>query len=343
MELRRLGDDGPVVSRMALGCMTFGQEADEKTSHAILDAFVEAGGTLVDTADVYADGRSEEILGRWLRSRPEHRARLVVASKGRFPVAGQQGAGLSRAYLHRALDATLRRLGVEQVDLYQAHGPDPRVPTEELVTFCAEATAAGKVAHVGLSNFPGWQTTLVHMQALGSGAQAPVSLQPQYSLLVREPEWEQLPAAAALGMGVLVWGPLGAGWLTGKYRRDAAAPAGSRLGDDPDRGLEAFSRRGTERTWRIVEELEQVAAEHALTPARAALAWVMDRPGVTAALVGARNPDQVRDCLRAADLHLDPGATARLDRVSEPPTPDYPYAFVTEISGWGAHDVDRRD
>ncbi|MFI5494743.1 aldo/keto reductase [Actinoplanes sp. NPDC051859] len=334
MELRKLGVDGPMVSRLALGCMTFGKEADEDAAFAILDAFVEAGGTLIDNADVYVDGRSEEILGRWLRNRPQQREGLVIASKGRFPVTGQPGAGLSRDYLHRALDASLRRLGVERIDIYQAHGPDPRVPLEEFAAFAAEATAAGKVAHIGVSNFAGWETALVHSQALRAGGPAPVSLQPQYSLLVREPEWEQLPATRALGMGTMVWGPLGAGWLTGKYRRDTDAPEGSRLGDDPNRGLEAFSRRGSDRTWRIIETLADVAAQHDLTSTHAALAWVTDRPGVTAALVGARTADQLRDCLQAADLHLDPAAVQVLDKVSEPPTPDYPYTFLTEISVW---------
>ncbi|GAB1646527.1 aldo/keto reductase [Krasilnikovia sp. MM14-A1259] len=334
MELRKLGADGPVVSRLALGCMTFGQEADEEAAYAILDAFVEAGGTLIDNADVYVDGRSEEILGRWIRDRPQHRETLVIASKGRFPVTGQPDAGLSRAYLHRALDASLRRLGVDRIDIYQAHGPDPRVALEEFAEFAVEATMAGKVAHIGVSNFTGWQTALIHSELLRSGGAAPISLQPQYSLLVREPEWEQIPAVQALNMGTMVWGPLGAGWLTGKYRRDADAPSGSRLGDDPNRGLEAFSRRGTERNWHIVEALADVAAQHGLTSTHAALAWVMDRPGITAALVGARTADQLRTSLQAADLHLDPAAMEVLTKVSEPPTPDYPYTFLTEISAW---------
>lgn len=334
MELRKLGAGGPRVSRLALGCMTFGQEADEDAAYAILDAFVEAGGTLIDNADVYADGRSEEILGRWMRDRPEHRKNLVLATKGRFPVTGQPGAGLSRAYLHRALDASLRRLGVERIDIYQAHGPDPRAPLDEFAAFAVEATAAGKVAHIGVSNFAGWQTAVLHSEMLRSGAAAPVSLQPQYSLLVREPEWEQLPAVQALNMGTMVWGPLGAGWLTGKYRRDSNAPSGSRLGDNPNRGLEAFSRRGTARTWRIVETLAEVAAQHGLASAHVALAWVMDRPGITAALVGARTADQLRTSLQAANLHLDPAAMEVLNKVSEPATPDYPYTFLTEVSAW---------
>ncbi|GGQ71711.1 aldo/keto reductase [Couchioplanes azureus] len=332
MELRRLGNTGPLISRLALGAMTFGQEADEPASFAILDAFVEAGGTLIDTADVYADGRSEEIVGRWLRERPGLRDGLVIATKARFPVTGQPGAGLSRDYLQRALEASLRRLGLDRIDVYQAHGPDPRVPLDEFAQFVGEALDAGKIAHSGLSNFTGWQVALAHAGCARRGIAPPVSLQPQYSLLVREPEWELLPAVESLGMGTMVWGPLGAGWLTGKYRRGQGLPSDSRLGDDPDRGLEAVSRRGTERTWHIVETLLEVADQHGLTPAQTALAWVMDRPGVTAALVGARTAEQLRQSLTAADLHLDPAATERLDAVSAPPTPDYPYAFIAEIS-----------
>jgi aryl-alcohol dehydrogenase-like predicted oxidoreductase len=332
MDERTLGAGGPEVSTIALGTMTFGQEADELHSHEILDAFVAGGGTLVDTADVYADGESERIVGRWLARNAGVRDRLVIATKARFPVTGQPGAGLSREYLHRALDASLSRLGLDHVDVHQAHGPDPRVPLEEFAAFAAEAVAAGKVRHVGLSNFPGWQTGLVHALCRQQGAPPPVSLQPQYNLLARELEWEIVPAALALGMGMMVWGPLGSGWLTGKYRRDERPPAGSRLGDDPGRGLEALDRRGTERTWRIVDTLLRVADGIGVPPAQVALAWVLQRPGVTAALVGARTAQQLATTLPAADLRLEPSAVAELDEVSAPATPDYPYRFVEEIS-----------
>ncbi|MEO3741968.1 aldo/keto reductase [Plantactinospora sp. B5E13] len=312
--------------------MTFGQESDEQLSHEILDAYVAAGGTLIDTADVYSDGESERIIGRWLNKNAGVRDQMVIATKARFPITGQPGAGLSRDYLHRALDASLSRLGVERVDIYQAHGPDPRVPLDEFATFAEEAQAAGKVAHVGLSNFPGWQTSLAHALCRQYGTRPPVSLQPQYSLLVREPEWEIMPAAEALDMGTMVWGPLGAGWLTGKYRRDERPPAGSRLGDDPNRGLEALGRRGTERTWRIVETLVRLAGEAGVPPAQLALAWVLQRPGVTAALVGARTAGQLAASLPAAGLRLDQTIVAQLDEVSAPETPDYPYRFVEEIS-----------
>lgn len=334
MEQSRLGMSGPFVSRLALGAMTFGQETDEAEAYAILDRFVEAGGTLVDTADIYANGRSEEIIGGWLRQRAGARDRLVIASKGRFPMAGGQSrAGLRREYLHWALNESLTRLGIERIDIYQAHGPDPSVPLDEFALFAAEAMAAGKVNHVGLSNFAGWQTALAHGLCVSYGSRPPVVLQPQYNLLVREPEWEIMPAAVELGMGTMAWGPLAAGWLTGKYCRGEQPAAGSRLGDDPERGLEALSRRGTERTWRIVDTLRAVAAEHGLTPIQVALAWVLGRPGVTAALVGARTAEQLSASLCAAGLRLDGSATQVLDDVSEPSTPDYPYIFISEITG----------
>lgn len=334
MELRRLGEHGPEVSRLALGAMTFGAESDEDATYDLLDAFLEAGGTLVDTADVYSDGVSEEFVGRWLRARAGARDRIVLATKGRFPVTGQPGAGLSAAYLHRALDASLRRLGVERIDLYQTHGADERLGIEELSSFFSAAVASGKVAHVGVSNLPGWQLTkLVHLLRAEPGAPAIVSQQPQYNLLAREVEWEMMPAAVDAGIGAIVWGPLAAGWLTGKYERGSRpTAAGTRLGDSPTRGIEDWDRRGTEHTWTVLDRLRSVAADAGITMAQAAVAWVADRPGVTSAILGARTADQLRQTLPAADLHLDAAATAALDEVSAPPTADYPYRTLAEMA-----------
>lgn len=336
MELRRLGAHGPEVSRLALGAMTFGAESDEQATYELLDVFVEAGGTLVDTADVYSDGLSERLVGRWLRSRAGGRERVVLATKGRFPVTGQPGAGLSAAYLRGALDASLRRLGVDRVDLYQTHGPDERVGVEELPGFVAEAVSSGKVAHVGVSNLPGWQITRL-AGLLGTAdepvRQALVAHQPQYNLLAREVEWEVMPAAIDAGLGAVVWGPLAAGWLTGKYERGARPTTpGTRLGDNPTRGIEDWDRRGTEHTWRVLDRLRAVAADAGVSMAQAAIAWVADRPGVTSAILGARTAEQLRQTLPAGDLHLDPAATAALDEVSAPPTPDYPYGLIPEMA-----------
>jgi aryl-alcohol dehydrogenase-like predicted oxidoreductase len=331
MQTRTLGHGGPAVSRLALGTMTFGAEADEAESHAMLDAFEAAGGTLVDTADVYADGASEQIIGRWLRGREHARKRMVLATKGRFPVTGQPGASLRKEYLHTALRASLDRLGVDHVDLYQAHGPDTSTPLEELAEFFAEAVSQGLAGSTGVSNLPGWQIAKL-AQMCGAEAHL-VSHQPQYSLLVREPEWEVFPAAADAGLGAIVWGPLGAGWLTGKYRRSQPIPEGSRLGDDPGRGVEAWDRRGTEHTWTVVEAVREEAERLGLEMAQVALAWVADRPGVAAAIVGARNTGQLASTLTAVEVSLDDGTRQRLDAVSEPPVPDYPYALLRDMAG----------
>ena len=233
--------------------MTFGVETDEAGAHEQLDRFGEAGGTFVDTADVYGDGRSEEIIGRWFARRPADVTEpVVLATKGRFPQGGDDspnGAGLSARHLTRALDASLRRLGLESVDLYQVHAYDPLTPLEETLRTLDQFIRAGKIRYYGLSNFTGWQLTKAVHLARTLNVAEPVTLQPQYSLLAREIEWEIVPACLDAGLGLLPWSPLGGGWLSGKYRRDQRPSGDTRLGDDPNRGMEAYDRRGTERTW----------------------------------------------------------------------------------------------
>ncbi len=326
MEHRLLGTSGLSVSRLCLGTMTFGVETDEAGSHAQLDAFAAAGGTLVDTADVYGGGVSEEIVGRWLAARPDVRGSIVLATKGRFPMgAAPHHVGLSRKHLAEALDASLRRLGVDTIDLYQLHSFDPLTPLDETLRFLDDAVAAGKVHYWGLSNFLGYQIATIAERTRARGWAPPISLQPQYNLLTRHIELEVLPAALDGGLGLLPWGPLAGGWLTGKYDRDARPAGATRLGEDPGRGMEAYDRRNTDATWRILDELRAVADDSGLTPAQAALAWVADRPGVVAPILGARTVDQLRGSLAIADTHLDAAAAARLDAVSALPLPDYPY------------------
>ena len=327
MEHRTLGRSGCVVSTLALGTMTFGNETDETGSHAQLDAFVEAGGTLVDTADVYTAGVSEQIIGSWLAARPDARDQVVLATKGRFPMgAGPNDVGLSRRHLAAALDASLGRLGVERVDLYQVHAYDPVTPMEETLGFLDDAVRAGKVHYVGLSNFTGWQLQRAVDVAEHRHLSVPVTLQPQYNLLAREIEWEIVPAAQANGLGLLPWSPLGGGWLTGKYTRDERPTGATRLGEDPERGVEAYDKRGSrERTWDVVDAVRSVAEERGSSMAQVALAWLVDRPAVTSVILGARTVAQLDDNLGAADLHLSPEETARLDAASDPGAADYPY------------------
>ena len=327
MDYRTLGRSGCAVSNLALGTMTFGVETAEPGAHEQLDLFLEAGGTLVDTADVYGGGESERIIGSWLADRPaDLTGRVVLATKGRFPTADDpNGAGLSVRHLTRALDASLARLGVDRVDLYQAHAYDPVTPLEETLRTMDGFVRAGKAAYWGLSNFTGWQLTKLVQLAQAMGVAAPVTLQPQYSLVVREIEWEIVPAALDAGLGLLPWSPLGGGYLSGKYTRDQRPGAGTRLGDDPGRGMEAWERRGTERTWAVIDAVQRIAEARAVSMAEVALAWVTDRPGVTATIVGARTTEQLRTDLGAADLHLSAAETGALDAASDPHPPDYPY------------------
>lgn len=328
MEYRNLGRSGTAVSALALGTMTFGAETDEAGSHAQLDRFVEAGGTLVDTADVYAGGASETIIGRWLAQRPsETRDRVVIATKGRFPTSDEpNGVGLSRRHLRRALDASLRRLGVDCVDLYQVHAFDALTPLEETLGCLDDLVRAGKIHYFGLSNFTGWQLQRAVDLAEHRHLSPPVTLQPQYSLLVREVEWELVPACLASGIGILPWSPLGGGWLTGKYSREEVPTGATRLGENPERGMEAYGPRAREeRTWRVIDAVRDVATGRGSSLSQVALAWLMARPAVTSVILGARTLDQLADNLGAADLRLSGEETDRLDEASEIHIGDYPY------------------
>jgi aryl-alcohol dehydrogenase-like predicted oxidoreductase len=328
MEYRTLGRSGCAVSALALGTMTFGNESDEDVSHAQLDRFVEAGGTLIDTADVYTRGLSEEIIGRWLAKQPAGvRDQLVLATKGRFAMGdGRNDLGLSRKHLRDALDASLRRLGVDSVDLYQVHAFDALTPLDETLRFLDDAVAAGKISYVGLSNYTGWQLQKIVDLADFRGLARPVTLQPQYNLLVREIEWEIVPACESTGLGMLPWSPLGGGWLTGKYTQEARPTGATRLGENPDRGVEAYDRRSVQqRTWDVIDAVESIAEARGVSMAQVALAWLVDRPMVTSVILGARTLEQLEDNLGAAGLHLTEEETERLDAASDPAPADYPY------------------
>ncbi|MCO4252229.1 aldo/keto reductase [Pseudarthrobacter raffinosi] len=332
MQYRTLGHSGAVVSAYALGTMTFGAEATEDASHAILDSYFDAGGNFIDTADVYSAGASEEIIGRWLAQRPEAKDRVVLATKGRFPMGtAPNDVGTSRRRLTRALDSSLRRLGVEQIDLYQLHAWDPITPLEETLRFLDDAVSSGKIAYYGFSNFLGWQLTKAVHVARANGWNPPVTLQPQYSLLVREIEAEIVPAAMDAGIGLLPWSPLGGGWLSGKYKRDQPPSGATRLGENPERGMEAWkARNDNPRTWAVIAAVEDIAAAHDVSHSQVALAWLADRPAVTSVILGARTTEQLVDNLAAADLQLTPDETDQLTQASQPQIGVYPYGPMAQ-------------
>ena len=327
MELRRLGNSGTIVTAWCLGTMTFGSEADEATSFALMDAYARAGGNFIDTANVYSGSVSEEIIGRWLKARPTEAKQMVIASKGRFPMGdGPNDLGLSRRHLGQALDATLQRLGVERLDIYQVHAWDALTPLEETLRFLDDAVSAGKIAYYGFSNYIGWQVTKAVQIAKFMGYAAPVTLQPHYNLIVRDIEFEVVPACQDAGMGLLPWSPLGGGWLTGKYKRDTAPTGATRLGENPNRGQESYGPRNeSERVWQIIETVEAIAKARGVSMAEVALRWVADRPAVTAVILGARTVKQLEENMKADALKPSAEETAKLNAASAPVMGDYPY------------------
>lgn len=324
-----LGQSGLSVSRLALGTMTFGDETPPDVAMEQLDLFTDAGGTLLDTADVYGDGESERIIGRWLRQRRP--ADVVVATKGRFaPPPGSSGA--SRRSLVRSVDASLERLGVDAIDLYYVHGWDDDSPVHETLDTLTSLVRAGKIHHVGWSNVTGWQLATIMTTARLGGYVEPCVLQPQYNLLDRQIEIEVLPCCLDEGLATAPWSPLGGGWLTGKYRRDERPSGATRLGEDPERGVEAYDRRNTERTWRILAVVEEVAQRHDRPMAQVAIAWLLTRPTVATVLLGARTLEQLDQVLPAVDLELADDELARLDDATALELPDYPYGVVEEFA-----------
>jgi aryl-alcohol dehydrogenase (NADP+) len=329
MEYRTLGSSGTLVSTIALGTMNFGTEAtSQEEAFAQLDAFIEAGGNLIDTADVYNGGGAEETVGRWLAARPSDvTGHAVIATKARTKTGDDPNeAGTSRRHLDRALTTSLRRLGTDAIDLYQMHAWDPLTPVEETLSFLDAAVRAGKIRYIGLSNHTGWQLQLAVSTAKARGWEVPVTLQAQYNLAIRQTELEMIPAARHNGLGILAWSPLASGFLTGKYDRNRPPSADTRAGQgDPLYNYTSANYEHSGQTWSAVDAIDQVAKEAGTTPAQVALAWVISQPGVTAAIVGARNAGQLTASLDAASLHLSPDAMDTLTAATAPAADAYPY------------------
>ncbi|GAA1353282.1 aldo/keto reductase [Falsarthrobacter nasiphocae] len=324
-----LGPTGLAASEYALGTMTFGGATDEATAFAMMDRYVEAGGNVIDTADIYNLGASEEIVGRWLAARPDAAPDVVLASKARFGTGERDGVnqrGYGRKFLHDSLEGSLRRLGVDSIDLFQLHAWDPRTPITEALRFLNDAMAAGRIHAYGLSNFTGWQITKTVYEARLHGWAEPVSIQPQYSLLVREIESEILDAADDAGMAVLPWSPLAGGWLSGKYRKDDEPSSDSRFAGRAANLQSSWDERNEDpRTWAVLGELERIASAHGCTVPQAALAWTAAQPGITSVLLGARTMEQLEDNLGAVSVELTADDIDALNQVSKPALTEYPY------------------
>ncbi|MEV6492981.1 aldo/keto reductase [Actinoplanes sp. NPDC051633] len=312
MQQRPLGRSGLAVSRLGLGTMTWGRDTDPDDAAAQLKIFLEAGGTLLDTADVYGDGAAEEVIGALL----EHmvpREEVVIATKAGLTPGGRRRRDGSRGHLLRSLDASLRRLGTDHIDLWQVHGYDPLTPLEETLAALDHAVTSGKARYVGVSNFAAWQTArAATWQAAWPGRAPIVAAQMEYSLLERGVERELLPAASALGIGLLAWSPLGRGVLTGKYRD--GRPLDSRAASEH---FAAFVQPYLEpRSSSIVESVTTAARGLGVSPIEVAIAWIRDRPGVSAPILGARTAGQLQGALLSEELTLPAEIANALDDVS---------------------------
>ena len=330
MNYRYLGRTGLKVSELCLGAMTFGREheATEAESHAMLDRFVAAGGNFVDTANVYSQGVSEEILGRWLEQ--QEREDLVIATKVRFPMGDSPNdAGLSRKHILASVAQSLRRLKTDYLDLYQVHCWDAQTPLEETLSTLDELVRRGWVRYLGVSNFSGWQLQKALELTKQHGWEPFVSLQPQYNLLCRSTEWELIPVALNEGLGVIPWSPLRGGCLSGKFRRGMDAPGdGTRIKRAEEQGWsESWSAYNNEHTWRIIDALLEVAREVDKKPAQVAINWLLQRPGVTAPIIGARTGEQLESNLGAVGWNLNAEHVDKLNQASAV-QPPYPYDFI---------------
>jgi aryl-alcohol dehydrogenase-like predicted oxidoreductase len=337
MHYRNLGKSGLKVSTLCLGTMTFG-EADEKsmmhkvgcdedTSFAIMNRALEAGINLFDTADVYGqDGLSERVIGKWF-ARENKRDQVVLATKFRFRMHdGPNGTGASRLRIMRAVEASLKRLGTDRIDLYQIHMQDFDTPEEETLRALDDLVHQGKVLYLGASNYAAYRLVESLMTSEREHLHRFVALQAQYSLVVRDLEREHVPLAKRFQLGVLPWSPLAGGFLSGKYQRGQQAPAGARLSEWRD----SYARYDKERNWRIIEAALAVARELGASTAQVALAWLLHRDAVTSVIFGARTPQQLDDNLKAVSLKLAPEQMKLLDDASTFEL-GYPYDFFKRI------------
>src|SRR5680860_1118391 len=292
MEYRPLGRSGTIVSELCLGCMTFGRELDDKGSKELIDLFIDAGGNFLDTADVYSQGSSEEITGKAVQHKRDD---LVIATKVRFPMGdGLNDVGISRKHIMAGAEASLRRLGTDYIDLYQVHCWDAITPLEETLSALTDLVRQGKVRYIGISNFSGWQI---------------------------------MPVCLDQGIGILPWGPLGGGFVSGKYRKGEQPPQDSRIAGASSDMEESWERRANERNWETIDVLGSISEETGKSYSQVALNWLLNKPGVTAPILGARKLDQLKDNLGASGWKLDDKQMQQLNEASQPP-PLYPYSFI---------------
>ncbi len=337
MEYRSLGPSGVKVSTLCVGAMTFGTvdeksfmyevDCDEATSFAIMNKALDSEINFIDTADVYGpDGMSERVIGKWF-ARDGRRDEVVLATKFRFRTGpGPLGSGASRRRIMRCAEDSLRRLGTGRIDLYQIHMQDDETPEEETLRALDDLVRHGKVLYIGASNYAATRLTDALWTSEVQGWESYVTLQAQYSLIVRDLEREHVPLCNERGIGILPWSPLAGGFLSGKFRRGEPGPDGARM----TKWRERFSRFDNERSWQTIAAVTEVAQEVGATPAQVALAWLLAKPAVVSVIFGARSVDQLDDNLGAAVLELSDDALRRLDEASAFEL-GYPYEFINAV------------
>lgn len=329
MKYNTIGNSGLITSNIALGTMIFGEKSGRSTSKneasRIIDQYLEAGGNHLDTADVYASGISEEIVGASLAGR---RKDVIIATKVRFSTRNNVNAqGLSRLHIIEGVEDSLKRLQTDFIDLLYIHCFDPLTPLDETIRALQDLIAAGKVRYIGASNFKAWQ--LMKAQGLTRDLKANrfIAGQYQYSLVKRDLEYEFFDLFESEGIGLLPWGPLGGGFLSGKY--DRQKPAGGRIATTPDDHEEAWVRRNTEQNWQVIDKLAEIAKRHQTTASQIAIAWILSKKTVSSVIVGVRTPEQLEDNLGANNLKLTSSDLADLDEASSLPEL-YPYRIIEE-------------
>ncbi len=329
MNYRSLGRTGVMVSELCLGCMNFGGPTPEAESFAMIDRAIEAGINFFDTANVYARGGSEVVVGKALRRNGE-RERIVLATKvhGRMDEDDILAAGNNRRHIIQQCEASLTRLQTDYIDLYQLHRPNPEIPIDETLRALDDLITAGKVRYIGSSSFPSWRVMESLWAAKELGLNRFVSEQPPYHLLDRSIEREMIPMAQSYGIAIIPWSPLARGFLSGKYKRGEAIPENSRFGFDSGRGAATRRRRDqhfTDLGFDVLDTVQALAAEKGCSASQIALAWVNSQPGITAPIIGPRTLAHLEDNLGALDVQLSADDQARLDAIAEPERATVPY------------------
>jgi len=328
MKYKPLGKSGLLVSELCLGAMVFGEEGfrgtDQKTAEKIIHKFLDAGGNHIDTANVYANGRSEQIVGTAIKDR---RDQVILATKVRFSMGkGPNDQGLSSYHMLQSVEDSLRRLQTETIDLLYAHCWDPITPLEETLRAFDDLVASGKVRYVGVSNFKAWQLMKALALCDANGWARFIAAQYQYSLVERNIEREFSDLCLSEGLGLTPWGPLGGGFLSGKYQ-PGDKPDEGRLSMMADETEEAWHRRSNERNWNILRVVDEISKAHQATHSQIALAWLMRQPAVSSVIIGVRTLDQLDDNLAACRISLAEEELERLHQVSKPEE-HYPYRFI---------------